>query len=71
MNFSFTSGGEFPENIKDFALIVHCGGCMLNEQEMKARIKMAQDSNVPIINYGVLIANINGILERSLKFLKK
>ena len=71
LNFSFTSGGEFPENIKDFALIVHCGGCMLNEQEMKARIKMAQDSNVPIINYGVLIANINGILERSLKFLKK
>lgn len=71
LNFSFTSGGEFPENIKDFALIVHCGGCMLNEQEMKARIKMAQDSNVPIINYGVLIANIKGILERSLKFLKK
>ncbi len=68
-DFSFTSGGEFPdENIlKNFSLIIHCGGCMLNEQEMQSRINRAKNANVPIVNYGIAIANMHGILRRSLE----
>lgn len=68
-DFSFTSGGEFPdvETLKDYALVVHCGGCMLNEQEMKSRLKRASMAGVPIVNYGVAIAEIHGILRRSLE----
>lgn len=67
--FSFTSGGEFPdsEKLKEFSLVVHCGGCMLNEQEMTSRIERAKISGVPIVNYGVAIAHIHGILSRSLE----
>ena len=67
--YDFTSGGEFPEDISSYDLIVHCGGCTLNEKEMKYRIDKARKSNVPITNYGVLIAYINGILKRSLDLL--
>lgn len=69
LNFEFTSGGEFPENLSEFSLIVHCGGCMLNEREIRYRNKCAQDAGIPITNYGTLIAHINGILERSIKVL--
>ena len=67
--FSFTSGGEFPdsETLKKFSLIVHCGGCMLNEQEMKSRLERARIAGVPIVNYGVAIAEMHGILRRSLE----
>jgi len=65
--FEFTSGGEFPEELKKYALIVHCGGCMLSETEMKSRLKRAEDQGVPIINYGMAIAEMNGILERATK----
>ncbi len=65
--FTFTSGTEFTENISDYDLIIHCGGCMLNEREMKYRLSMAKDSNIPMTNYGTAIAYMNGILERSLK----
>lgn len=67
--FSFTSGGEFPdsETLKQFALVVHCGGCMLNEQEMRSRLKRANMAGVPIVNYGVAIAQMHGILARSLE----
>ncbi len=68
--FEFTQGGEFPEDLEKYALVVHCGGCMLNEKEMKYRIQSSRDSNVPIVNYGMAIAHMNGILERSLKPLK-
>lgn len=64
-NFSFTSGTEFPENPEKFKLIVHCGGCMLNEKEMQSRIRKATDAGVPVVNYGIAIAHINGILKRS------
>ncbi len=64
--FTFTSGGEFPKNLSDYKLIVHCGGCMLNEVEMKHRITTAKNSSVPVVNYGVAIAHMNGILRRSL-----
>ena len=67
--FSFTSGGEFPDSkaLKKFSLIVHCGGCMLNEQEMKSRLERARLAGVPIVNYGVAIAEMHGILRRSLE----
>lgn len=67
IKFEFTSGGEFPENLTEYALVVHCGGCMLNEKEMKHRINCAIDDGVPIVNYGVAIAHMHGILKRSLK----
>ena len=65
--FSFTSGGDFPSNLAKYKLIVHCGGCMINEAAMKNRIKIAQEQGVPIVNYGMLIAKIHGILDRSLE----
>ena len=64
--FHFTSGGEFPEDLHQYALIVHCGGCMLNEKEMQHRLAYAQQAGVPVVNYGVAIAQIHGILKRSL-----
>lgn len=64
--YTFTSGGSFPEDLSDFKLIVHCGGCMLNEKEMKSRMQRADAQTVPIVNYGVAIAHMHGILHRSL-----
>ncbi|HOV69443.1 MAG TPA: [FeFe] hydrogenase H-cluster maturation GTPase HydF [Clostridia bacterium] len=66
INFKFTSGTEFPDDLSGYKLIVHCGGCMLNEREMKYRQKCAADQHVPITNYGILIAYIQGILKRSI-----
>lgn len=71
LNFVYTSGAEFPLDLTPYSLIVHCGGCMLSEREMKFRIACAEEQNVPIINYGMLIAYINGILQRSTEVLKK
>ncbi len=65
--YTFTSGGEFPEDLSKFKLIVHCGGCMLNEAEMKHRVSLSAAAGVPIVNYGVAIAHMNGILKRSLQ----
>lgn len=65
--FVFTSGGEFPNDLSGFALVVHCGGCMLNEREMKNRLSIAAEQGVPVVNYGVAIAQMNGILKRSLE----
>ena len=64
--FEFTSGTEFPDNVSSYKMVVHCGGCMLNEREMKYRIACCQDQGVPITNYGILIAQVTGILKRSL-----
>ena len=66
LNFEFTSGGEFPDDLTKYALIVHCGACMLNEREMKSRIERAVDAKIPITNYGTAIAQLHGILKRSL-----
>lgn len=65
--FSFTSGGEFPEDLSSFALVIHCGGCMLNEAAMQHRLDAAAEAGVPIVNYGVAIAQMHGILARSLE----
>ena len=64
--FEFTSGTEFPDDVYSYKMVVHCGGCMLNEREMKYRIACCQDQGVPITNYGILIAQVTGILKRSL-----
>ncbi len=66
LEFEMTSGGGYPADLSDYALIVHCGGCMLNEREMSYRVKSASVQNIPITNYGTLIAHVNGILKRSL-----
>ena len=65
--FAFVSGTEFPDDLTGYDLIIHCGGCMLNEREMKNRQQMAQHQGVPMTNYGTAIAHMNGILERSLR----
>lgn len=69
VKFEFTSGTEFPEDLSKYRLIIHCGGCMLNEREMKYRLKCAEDAGVPMTNYGTAIAHMKGILERSMEVL--
>ena len=67
INFEFTSGTEFPYDLSKYKMIIHCGGCTLNEREMKYRVKCAQDQKVPFTNYGILIAYTQGILKRTLE----
>lgn len=67
LHFEFTSGGQFFEDLSKYKLIVHCGGCMLTEREVKFRQSCAIDQNIPITNYGIIIAYMQGILKRSLK----
>lgn len=69
LEFAFSSGIEFPEDLSKYKLIIHCGGCMLNEREVRYRMKCAEDQGVPITNYGTAIAFMNGILKRSLSVL--
>ncbi len=66
LSFAFCSGTEFPEDLSPYGLILHCGGCMLNEREVRYRMKCAADQGVPMTNYGVAIAHIHGILKRSI-----
>ena len=67
LSYSFTSGTEFPEDVSEYALVVHCGGCMLNEKEMKSRLKICTEQGVPVTNYGIAIAQMHGILKRSIE----
>ena len=67
LSYSFTSGGQFPEDLSQYALVVHCGGCMLNETEMKSRLALCNEQGVPVTNYGIAIAQMHGILKRSLE----
>ena len=67
LEFHFTSGAEFPESTSDYALVIHCGGCMLNEKEMKSRIERSTKNGTPITNYGIAIAQMHGILKRSVE----
>ncbi len=66
-HFVFTSGGDFPEHLSGVRLVLHCGGCMLNEQEMRARLRRAELQGVPVVNYGLAIAHMNGILARAVR----
>ncbi len=69
LTFAFSSGTDFPEDLTTCRLIIHCGGCVLNEAEMKARERAAAKAGVPMTNYGIAIAWCNGILERSIAML--
>ena len=69
LNIVTTSGTEFPEDLSPYALVIHCGGCMLNEREMCYRMKCAIDQGVPMTNYGIAISYMNGILARSVDML--
>lgn len=71
VKFEFTSGTEFPEDVLKYALIIHCGGCMLNAREMHYRLEHAKDSGISITNYGIAIAHLHGILKRSLEPFKE
>ncbi len=66
VNYEFTSGKDFPSDLSKYALVVHCGGCTLTEREMQSRIEKARACGVPIVNYGVAIAAMHGVLKRSL-----
>ena len=65
--FSFCSGGDFPEELADYKLIIHCGSCMLNEREMQRRRSLAAEQNIPLTNYGIAIAHMQGMLGRSIE----
>lgn len=65
-HFEINSGLSFPANLEDYALVIHCGGCTLNRREMKYRIQYTREHGVPIVNYGILIAYLQGVLQRSL-----
>ena len=67
INDEFSSGTEFPRDLSKYKAVIHCGGCTLNEKEMKHRIAVAKEQNVPITNYGIFIAYTQGILKRSLQ----
>ncbi len=67
LELAFTSGTGFPEDLSPYKLVIHCGGCMLNEREMEYRIVRAGRTGVPIVNYGVFIAHVNGILARCIE----
>jgi [FeFe] hydrogenase H-cluster maturation GTPase HydF len=66
LKIDFSNGFSFPENLKEYKLVIHCGSCMLNRKEMLYRIKQVKDKKIPIVNYGILIAHIHGILPRAL-----
>lgn len=65
--YTFTSGGEFPADLSEYKVVIHCGGCMLNEAEMTHRMEVAKSAGVPMVNYGIAIAQMHGILARSLE----
>jgi len=67
LTFDFTSGTAFPDNLSAYACIIHCGGCMLNEREVKYRMQIASEQGIPMTNYGTAIAKMHGILERSIE----
>ena len=69
-DFSFTSGGEFPGDVSEYAAVVHCGGCMLNAREMEHRAQVAASQNVPFTNYGMCIAKAHGLFDRALNPLR-
>lgn len=66
LDLQWTSGGAFPDDMRSFDLIIHCGACMLTRREVLRRLEVSQEQGVPIVNYGVLIASLHGILDRAL-----
>ncbi|MDD5020523.1 MAG: [FeFe] hydrogenase H-cluster maturation GTPase HydF [Endomicrobiaceae bacterium] len=70
VHFDVTAGHEYPKNIKDYALVIHCGGCMINKKQMISRMNYAVDNEVPITNYGIVLSFVNGVLERVIEPFK-
>ena len=66
-NAEFTSGREFPDDVTEYALVLHCGGCMITERDVMSRMEKAKAQNIPFTNYGITIAYMNGILKRSIE----
>ena len=71
LTIATSSGKSFPEDLSEYKLVIHCGGCMLSEREVRYRMKCAQDQNIPITNYGIAIAYMKGILRRSIAVFPK
>ena len=71
LEIELSAGRGFPEDLSSYALIIHCGGCMLNEREVRYRMKCAADQGVPFTNYGITIAYMQGILKRSIELFRK
>lgn len=71
LQFSWSSGMTFPADLESYSLIVHCGACMLNRREMLYRISYAKEKKIPIVNYGILIAYVNGLLPRAIEIFKE
>jgi hypothetical protein len=69
LDISTCSGGDFPKDLSSYSLIIHCGGCMLTQKEVLSRMEYATKENIPVTNYGTLLAHISGILERSIEML--
>ncbi len=65
--FVFTSGTQFPDDVSEYKMVIHCGGCMLNEREVRYRLRCCEDQGIPVTNYGILIAYLNGILKRTVE----
>lgn len=71
IEFGFCNGRDFPSNLQDYKVVIHCGGCMINRKEMLSRIEISYEQGVPIVNYGLTIAYLNGILDRAVKPFKE
>lgn len=71
LNFTFKMGHDFPTSIEDFDFIIHCGSCMLNRKTMLSRVAISHEKNIPITNYGLVLAYVNGILERSIEIFNE
>jgi len=71
IEIDISSGNEFPENLKEYSLIIHCGACVLNDREMKYRMKKAMEASVPMTNYGVAVSFMRGILKRSIRMFQE
>ncbi|WP_372712752.1 hypothetical protein [Ilyobacter sp.] len=67
LTFDFCAGRDYPDNLSDYKLVIHCGGCTLNRKEMLSRIEASSVQGVPVLNYGLCIATLHGILDRALK----
>ena len=71
IQFDTTSGTGFPAELSPYRMVIHCGGCMLQKKEMQYRMKLAQEQGVPMVNYGIAIAYLKGILQRSMSWVAK
>lgn len=71
LNFEHKMGSDFPEMLDKYDLIIHCGSCMLNRKTMKSRMQLANENNIPMVNYGILLAHLNGVLDRSIEIFKR